>query len=121
MTVDVRTVTYMLMAEDMERAIGFWREAFGAERTSGDEHWTETTLAGATVAFHGGHDGSENPTGLGIGVADIDAAVEVVERYGGRVIDPPSRTGDEPVVLATCVDMEGNRFTLSQPADRQPG
>jgi predicted enzyme related to lactoylglutathione lyase len=112
----VRGVKYMLLAEDMERAIAFWGEVFGATRTFGDEHWSETDLAGTTIAFHGGHDGGDNASGVSVEVADIEAAAATVDAHGGRVLDGPSRTPGEPVILATCADTEGNRFMLSQEA-----
>jgi predicted enzyme related to lactoylglutathione lyase len=109
-------VYYMLAAQDMDRAVAFWRDAIGLDVKSQSPGWSELTfpgLASAVVALHAGGSGELNRTGLGFDVADIAAACAEVERAGGRVTMPPTDRPDEGIVLADLVDPEGNTFMFS--------
>ena len=114
----VTNVVYMLMAQDMERAVAFWTGSLGLARRHGDENWTELEIAGSTVALHGGHDGSRNASGLGFTVDDIEAAVAAVAAAGGEVVHEPRDRPGEPIILANLVDTEGNEFSLTQMKER---
>ncbi len=110
-------VKFMLAAEEMPRALAFWRAAFGFEATIDDgEHWAELDACGSILALHGGHDGSRNPTGFSVEVDDITEAVAAVTRAGGAPEWGP-RPPDHPGSpwLATVRDTEGNTFMLSMP------
>ena len=114
----VTSVVYMLIAQDMERAVAFWTGSLGLARRHGDENWTELEVAGSTVALHGGHDGSRNATGLSLIVDDIEAAAAGVAETGGQVLQEPRDRPGEPIILANVVDTEGNEFSLTQMKDR---
>ncbi len=114
MAVKVTGVKYLLAAQVMERAEGFWVKAFGARKRSGDDHWTELTLQGSVIALHSGHDGSPNPTGLSLDVNDIDEAARVAQAAGASIRVPPHKIGHEPLKLAELTDTEGNEFMLAQ-------
>ncbi|MCA9727127.1 MAG: VOC family protein [Candidatus Eisenbacteria bacterium] len=110
----VELVKFIVLAQDMERALAFWEQAFGFRKRFGDEHWTELDTGQGTLALHGGHDGSLNRTGLSIQVDAIVDGVLAVRAAGGSIVhDPVSRPG-EPIRLAEVEDTEGNRFSLVQ-------
>jgi len=109
----IQNVKYMLMAQEMERAVAFW-EGMGFPRRFVSEHWSELDASGATLALHGGHDGSRNPTGFGIQVEDIAEGFQHAVGLGATVEREPERREIEGLWLADLVDPECNTFTLSQ-------
>jgi predicted enzyme related to lactoylglutathione lyase len=109
---EITEAMVMLMAEDMDRAVAFWRDAVGLEVRMTSPQWSEL-LAGATViALHGGG-GSSSIAQLGLRVADIDAACADIVAGGGAVRSGPEQRPDEGIRLADVVDTEGNAFMLS--------
>ena len=104
----------MLAAKDMERALAFWKKTFAFEKLSGNEYWSEMGANGAVIAFHGGHDGSKNVTGLSIEVDDIEGAAVASEANGATVTMAPQKREGEGIHLADLIDPEGNTFMLSQ-------
>ena len=112
-------VKFILFAQDMERAVAFWRGAAGL--ASGDvasPWWTELRFGDAIVALHGGGDGSFRPTTLSIAVEDIHEAAATLEAAGATVRAAPEDREGEPILLAELTDTEGNGFALTQ---RKPG
>jgi predicted enzyme related to lactoylglutathione lyase len=110
----VESVKYMIMAQDMSRAIQFWTKTFGFRVQFEDEHWSELDMHHGILALHGGHHGGLNPTGLSIQVDSLPEAVLAVRDAGGTIVrDPESRPG-EPIQLAEAEDTECNRFSLVQ-------
>src|SRR5690349_12436101 len=96
---------------DMARATAFYRDALGATVSFPSPGWTSLHLAGVRVglALVPGHSGGR--TGLHFAVADLDAAGALIERAGGRVLQP--RLEPAPgVVLSEVADCEGNVFVL---------
>lgn len=69
---EIKNVIYMLMAQDMDRAIKFYRDALGFSVQFQSPGWTQMTFDNSTVALHGGWTGGRNKTGLGFQVTDID-------------------------------------------------
>ena len=110
----VTGVRYILAAKDMDRVLAFWRNTFGFEKLLGNEFWSEVDAAGSVIAFHGGHDGSKNVTGLVIEVDEIEDAAAECARNGATVTMAPEKRGDEGIYLAGLIDPEGNTFNLSQ-------
>jgi predicted enzyme related to lactoylglutathione lyase len=98
----------------MDRAVSFWREVFGCELRFGDDSWTELAANEATIALHGGHDGSRLRSSLSIEVDDIATACAALVAAGGAVVSGPDRRPGEPILLADATDTEGNRFMLTQ-------
>ncbi len=111
---DVQKVIFMLKAQDMDRAVVFYKDVMGLEVRSQSSVWSELVHGDATVALHGGGDGEHTPTGLGFTVADIEAACQEVARGGGRVVKAPLARPGEPIKLAQVADSEGNGFSLTQ-------
>lgn len=50
----IQNVKYMLMAQDMERAIAFYRDVIGLKPTVVSPFWSELTFGDSIVALHGG-------------------------------------------------------------------
>lgn len=111
----IRSVKFMLMAKDMDRAVAFYRDVIGLEVRLAGEHWSELALGDAIIALHAGGDGEYRPTGLSFEVDDIVAACEGVVAGGGKLLRPPEDRPGEPIKLADLADPEGNGFTISQP------
>src|SRR4030095_13734502 len=97
------TKTYfMLFATQMERTVGFYRDAFGLEVRRESPYWSELSWGDATIALHGREQApsGETETGLGFEVDDLEAACKAVETAGGRVVEPPVDRPDEGIRLA---------------------
>lgn len=107
---------FMVMAADMERAVRFYREAFGLTVRFTSPGWSELAFGDAVVALHGGGTSEPRDTGLGFEVDDIDAACRAVTTHGGAVVRAPENRPGEGITLATVADTEGNRLFLSQPS-----
>jgi predicted enzyme related to lactoylglutathione lyase len=109
------TKTYfMLMAQDMDRAVRFYQSAFGLELRSTSPDWSELSFGDATVALHYGGTGEVRDTGLGFETDDATGACSAVVAGGGTVVAEPAERGGEGIVLATVQDTEGNRLSISQ-------
>ena len=111
----VTGVKYMLMVEDMNRAMEFYSKTFGLPIGYQSPHWSELTAGDAVVALHSGGSGQRVATGLSFQVDDIDAAVAAVRTGGGTVVNEPYAPQGEGIRLADLVDPEGNGFMVSQP------
>ncbi len=110
----LEAVKYILWAQDMSRAVAFYRGACQLTPRFESEHWSELRFGDAIIALHGGHDGSRVRTGLSLQFDDIEAACAAVCKAGGQVLDGPIARPQESVALATIVDTEGNEIMLSQ-------
>ena len=112
----LQSVKFMLMVENMARAVAFYRDAIGLSLASESPHWSELTHGDAIVALHGGRDDtSHRSTGLSFTVDDIHVAVQAVAGAGGKILRAPEDRPGEPIWLADCEDPEGNGFMLSMP------
>ncbi len=111
----VTAVKFILMVQDMNRAIEFYSKTFGLSIGFRSPDWSELTAGDAVVALHAGGSGQRVDTGLGFQVDDIEAAVAAVSTAGGSVLRAPHAPGDEGILLADLVDTEGNGFMISQP------
>ncbi|MGH9041713.1 MAG: VOC family protein [Acidimicrobiia bacterium] len=110
----VKCVKYLLMVQDMNRAIEFYSKVFGLSIRFQSSDWTELTAGDAVVALHGGGSGERVDTGLSFQVDDIEAAFAAATAAGAAVVQPPHDPGGEGIRLADLVDPEGNGFMLSQ-------
>lgn len=113
---ELRGFKFLISAEKMDRAVGFYRDTIGLEIKTQTPYWSElfSGNANATVALHGGGNGSFAETGLSFTVSDITLACEAVVRGGGSVRSQPEDRGDEGILLAMVTDTENNGFMLSQ-------
>ena len=113
------TKTYfMLFASQMDRTVGFYRDALGLQVGMQSPYWSELRWGDAIIALHGreGAAPEETETMLGFEVDDLEAACNAVEGAGGRVVQPPVDQPDEGIRLARAADPEGNVFTLGASA-----
>ena len=110
----IESVIFMLMAQDMDRAVAFYRDVIGLDVRSASPRWSELTRGEATVALHGGGGGEFHDTGLSFQVGDVDVACQEVTQGGGRVLKAPEDRPGEPIRLAHLADTEGNGFSMSQ-------
>ena len=113
-TMNVERCKYILWAADMDRALNFYHDVFGAEITRRSDVISEIEICGAIIGIHGGGEGKRTWTGLSFQVADVvEGAAEVVAA-GGQLSREPQPEDDEPPHLAMCIDPEGNDFMLSR-------
>jgi lactoylglutathione lyase len=113
-TIRVRKTYFIIVVADMDRAVRFYADAFGASVGFSSAEWSEVMVAGATVALHPGGDGTETATGLGFEVDDLDAALRQVTRVGGHVTSPTRDRPAERIRLAQVADSEGNVLTVAE-------
>ena len=111
----VRKALYMLMVQDMERGVRFYRDVLGLDVKLHTPGWSELTLGDSTVALHGGGTGEQTRTGLSFEVEDIDDACRQVQDGGGQVLRGPVLRSAEGIKLADLADTEGNVFFFSSP------
>jgi len=104
----------MLLAQDMARAVEFYRGVFGLSVGFTSDHWSELTFGDSIVAFHGGGDGRPNPTGLSIQVDDAARTAEAIAQAGGQVLAAPTARPGEPIMLGRFRDPEGNEVMLTE-------
>lgn len=110
----VESVKYMMMAQDMDRAVRFYRDVIGLEVKFESREWTELSFGDAIVALHGGGAGKYQKTGLSLQVRDIGSACKEIEKGGGKIVMSPQIRPGEPIKLAEVMDTEGNAFSLTQ-------
>jgi lactoylglutathione lyase len=110
----IESVKFILWADDMDRAIAFWKGAIGLGSRLETPHWTELTHGTTVIALHGGGDSTFQQTGLGLQVADADEACREITAAGGVVRNPPVLREREGIKLADVTDTEGNGFAISE-------
>jgi len=110
----VERLKYIIWAQDMARAVRFYRDVFDAEVARESDILSEVVVAGSTIGIHSGGEGDLTWTGLSFQVDDLFAACAVVRAAGGTVLREPKDTPEEPAHLATCADPEGNEIMLTR-------
>ena len=111
----VDKLKYLVWAQDIARAVGFYQTVFDAQVVRRSEVMTELLIAGSTLGIHGGGEGRRTWTGLSFQVGDLFAACDLLRAAGGTVLRQPEDTPEEPAHLAMCVDPEGNEIMLTIP------
>jgi predicted enzyme related to lactoylglutathione lyase len=115
-----RVIHFEIPASDPERAVNFYKKAFGwkIERWPGPmDYWLVTTGTDGTPGINGGLLRKQAPT-VGttntIGVESVDSAVAAVQSAGGKLVTPKMSI---PTIgcFAYCEDSEGNLFGVLQP------
>ncbi|MEM7078031.1 MAG: VOC family protein [Pseudomonadota bacterium] len=113
-----RAPYFIHYVRDMQRAIAFYRAAFGAPLTTESPGWSTLGFEGFTLALHilsDGHDDRPMPNaGLNLLVDDIEAMQQHIEAAGGRLSELREPDDFVPVRVASFVDSEGNGFELRQ-------
>ena len=110
----LQKIKYLLLAQDMQRALKFYNAVFGLTASVESDFWSEMNFGDSIVALHGGGDGSRNSTDLSFQVDNIVAACKLVRDNGGRIVTEPDKRPEEPIVLGTFADTEGNEVRLTQ-------
>ena len=110
----IKKVYFMLYANDMDRAVAFYTQAFGLTPRVTSPGWSELAWGDATLALHAGGSADTTVTGLGFDTDDAKATCAAVLAAGGSVLEEPAARGGEGILLATVQDTEGNRFSISQ-------
>ena len=110
----VERVKYTLWAADMDRAVGFYCNAFGGRVVKHNSVIAEVEILGSVIAVHGGGEGKRTWTGLTFQVPDVIEGAREVVRAGGVLSREPEPEEGEPPHLAMCIDTEGNEFMLSR-------
>jgi len=110
----VENIKFLLMVQDMNRALAFYRDVFGLEVNTRSEHWSELSYGDAIVALHSGGKDEERKTGLSFQVKDLEGICQRVVDAGGSVISEPASRPGEPIQLARLRDTEGNLFDVTQ-------
>ena len=116
----VHQLKYVIWAQDLARAVAFYRGVFDAEVLRQSEVLAELSIAGSTLGIHGGGEGKRTWTGLSfqVGDGDLFTACDALRAAGGSVLRPPEDTPQEPAHLAMCADPEGNEIMLTVPRRR---
>lgn len=109
-----QAVKYMLIAQDMDRAVTFYRDAMGFEDSFTSPYWSELKFGDAILALHGGGEGDRNETGLSVQYEDVGSAFKAALEAGASEVSQPEQREGEPIILATVCDPEGNVFMLTQ-------
>lgn len=116
-----RVVHFDLSADDLQRAIEFYRNVFGwkIDRWDGPgEYWLMTTGDAEHPGITGGVARRLAPgdsTAIVYDVVSADEAAARVVACGGSIREPKQRLPGVGFLVA-CRDTEGNTFCLLQPA-----
>ena len=105
---------FLISAVHMNRAVAFYRDVIGLDIKVRSPYWSELTIGSATIALHGGGDGSFVETGLSFTVNDINVACRAIVEGGGTIRSDPEDRGDEGIYLAMVTDTENNGIMVSQ-------
>ena len=103
---------------DMRAAITFYRDVFGLPLTLESEHLSVLELPPIQLLLHVvDNDEPAGPlpnAGLNLEVHDLDTALELISRHGGRVVDILEAAPPVHIRVAICSDPDGNVFELRQ-------
>jgi predicted enzyme related to lactoylglutathione lyase len=110
----LQKIKYLILAQDMQRAIKFYSAVFELVPTVESEWWSELTFGDTIVALHGGGDGTRHTSDMSFQVDNIVAACRLIRENGGRIVSEPEKREGEPIVLATFADTENNLLMLTQ-------
>jgi catechol 2,3-dioxygenase-like lactoylglutathione lyase family enzyme len=110
----LENIKYMIMAQDMKRAIEFYTKVIGMRVKFDSPEWTELQWENSTVALHGGGSGKPNRTGLSFQVSDIFKACDELKAAGATILSGPEDREGEPIILLEVRDQEGNEIMFSQ-------
>lgn len=102
------------MAQDMDRAVAFYRDTLGFVEDFVSPYWSELRFGDAILGLHGGGDGTRRKTGLSIQYQDVRTAYSHALASGGTAVNAPERREGEPIVLSAILDPEGNEIMLTQ-------
>ncbi len=110
----VEHTSYVIWAADMDRAVQFYTNVFGATVRQRNDAICTLDIAGSILGIHGGGEGKPTWTGLAFQTPDVVTGAAEVVAAGGTLRREPQPEGDEPPHLAMCADTEGNQFMLTR-------
>lgn len=102
---------FSLSVRDMDRAVMFYSNAFGATRKWSSQRWSSLELAGVRIGLFCDVEHVGSRVGLHFAVSDLAAARAAVNREGGKAV-APAATVAPGVEVAEVADTEGNIFSL---------
>jgi predicted enzyme related to lactoylglutathione lyase len=114
-----QAVKYLLMTENIDRAVRFYRDTMGFTESFVSPYWSELTFGDAILGLHGGGDGSRRETGLSIQYENVDSAFAAAIEAGAKAVQAPEQREGEPIKLASIADPEGNVIMLTQYVGRE--
>ncbi|HWL09343.1 MAG TPA: VOC family protein [Planctomicrobium sp.] len=109
-----QAVKYVLMVQDMDRAVRFYRDTMGFTEGSLSSYWSELRFGDAILGLHYGGDGSRHQTAISIQYANVAAAYAMAIKSGAEGVQAPVQREGEPILFSSVVDPEGNIITLTQ-------
>jgi len=111
---NVERVKYVIWANNMDRALNFYKTVFNGEIIKESATISEVVVAGVSIGIHGGSEGNVTWTGMTFQVANVIQGSSEVKAAGGMLIKEPQEENGEPPHLAICRDPEGNEFMLTR-------
>lgn len=126
-----RVIHFELQADDIGRAKSFYEKTFGWEigqmmskEEGGMDYWSLTTGQDGTPGINGGmyqrpKDQPLNTYDCTVVVDDIDEAVELIKKNGGKIRRDKMEIADVGW-FAGATDTEGNFFNVMQATGWQP-
>lgn len=100
----------ILFVRDMERAVGFYRDALGLEVLDRSPTWVELDAGGFTLALHLHEDRArwlgEGSPQVVFQVEDLDEACWALEQKGVRIEHPPKTVFENQAMVGLAVSFE---------------
>lgn len=112
----------IVFVSDMQRSIGFYRDALGLPLKFESPKWTEFATEGTTLALHLVEERGHNAAGTcqpGFEVEDMEAFHRAIEARGGRCLQAP-KLQDFGGKLAIYADPDGLPLSAFQWLQREP-
>jgi len=105
----------IVFTPEMDSMRSFYENGVGLRTTIADPHWTSFETGGASLALHPLPDGREREIELGFETPAIEAELDRLRAHGVEIGEIRSGSFGRVVQFR---DLEGNRLSLKQPADR---
>lgn len=110
----IECIKTLLYVQEMSRAIRFYRDVMGLKVKLESPGWSEVVRGDTIIGLHAGGDGTQTNMPLSFQVADLDSALQEIQRGGGKIVDLPESRPGEPIRLARFADPEGNVVMITQ-------
>ena len=127
MKIELKKLDYiMVMVENMNRSIEFYRDVLGLPLKFSSDSWTEFNAGTTTLALHGGgkrqpqsatsepHRDMAGTASIGFNVDDVQATYEFFESKGVKFTLTPTSRQNEGIILAVAVDPDGLDISFAQ-------
>jgi lactoylglutathione lyase len=127
MKIELKKLDYiMVMVENMNRSIEFYRDVLGLPLKFSSDSWTEFNAGTTTLALHGGgkrqtesatsepHRDMAGTASIGFNVDDAQAVYEHFKSKGVKFTLTPTPRQNEGIILAVAVDPDGLEISFAQ-------